>query len=614
MVTPLHLAFDITSVAISTALPGIAWALLFVVAWRYPSFAESLGLGRRTFWLLLPGALLASFALLPIARVYGDVLAVSVAGAGFPLAVGLLALDRLAPPLRRSAARLIGPLAAETALLLAVVLFSDAGDLRGLVHSSGLGAWGTELALVVLLAAAFTALVVAALGTTGPDGRAIGGILALTSGVLVLTFAGAQAVPGVGIVETFPYFLLPPFLGGVVAAFLARHLFPGKEAFALPMAFLAGSWGVVLGADVLWEPPLYGSGPGGVYAIGGAGVLDLVYLSGFVGLLGAWLSHRLLRRSLAPLGVPLPAAPPSPATQLREAYARGVEGALNPSLAASASAGRAAALQAHRLLGRPSGDPARPWDGLAVPGWVVSDQANLDSVALRGSDEPREALRAYVTARALVALGSAIGRPRFASVTQRLVAFILDLVLLGAAGGGVFLVVVLATPGDLDAVLASTALNAAVYAFVGVALLYFSLAELWYGATLGKKLLGIEVRDRALNRVGGVGAFVRNAPLLPAMTLYSLGLSVGIAVALRGLASSASLPAVGVLAGTLAVLALTLFIVVGIGLLGLIGIGTMVATTDRQRVGDLWAGTWVVRRLSAPAAPPPPPLGAVRYG
>ena len=615
MVDPLTLVFDISSVAISTAIPGVAWALLFAVAWTRRDFAESLGLGPRTFWLLLPGALLASFALLPVALVSNDVLAVSFAGAAFPLAVGVLALGRIAPPIRRAAALLFVPLLIETAVLLGVVLVADAGQLTRLASQWGMGVGTTETVVVILAAVAFTAPVTIVVGrSAGTASPAVAGIFAATSAVLVLTFAGSQAIPGVGIAEAFPYFLLPPVSVGVVSALVAPRLFPGREAYALPAAFLSGSWGVVLGADVLRQPPLYTGGPSGLYAVGGAGVLDLVYLSGFLGLLGAWAAHRVLGRSLAPVGAPLPATPVSPTSRLREAYAHGVDGALTASVGASAAAAHAAALQAHRLRGTAPSDPGLPWKGLPVPGWVVSDQANLDNVARSGANEPRETYRAYVTARALVRLGQAIGRPRFASIAQRLAAFGIDVAVLGAGASATFAVIVLATPGDVDAVLNSIALNAAVYGFVALALIYFAVAELWRGATVGKRLVGIEVRDRTLGPVGGLSAFVRNVPLLPVMTLYSVGLSFAWAVAMRGISSSATLAGLGASAGALAIAGVGLVVLAGVGFAGAVGVATIAVTAERQRVGDLWAETWVVRALSGGPVPASTPTLADRSG
>ncbi len=302
---------------------------------------------------------------------------------------------------------------------------------------------------------------------------------------------------------------------------------------------------MVLGADVLWEPPLYGSGPAGLYVVGGAGVLNLVYLSGFLGLFGAYWTHVALGRAPKPAGPPIPPAPSSPSRLIREAYAHGVEGQVGRSLALSAEAARAAALQARRLLGCPPGDTARPWDGLPVPGWVVSDTANLESAARAGTTDPREAVRAWATARALVLLGDGLARPRFASIRERLLAFVVDLAALGAVASAVFVGIIVVSGGGLSGILGGVAYNAAVYGFIAVGLLYFAFGELWTGTTLGKRLVGIEVRDRSLGRVGGVAAFVRNAPLLPALTMYSIGLAVVVAVVLRGAGTGGTSPASG---------------------------------------------------------------------
>jgi len=342
-------------------------------------------------------------------------------------------------------------------------------------------------------------------------------------------------------------------------------------------------------------------------------VLDLVYLSGFLGLLAATWTHVALRRGFAPVGTPLPPAPPSPTGQLRRAFARGVEGATAESLTASAGAARAAGLQAARLRGPDGADPARPWAGLPVPGWVVSDQANLESIARSGAADPREALRAWLTARALVRLGETMARPRFASILQRVTAFAIDSALLSGAAAVVFVAIVLATPGGIVADLESLALNAAIYAFVALALLYFAFSELWGGATVGKLVVGIEVRDRALRPLDGLGAFVRNAPLLPVMTLYAFGVALSVVIGLRGISSAATVSTLGISAGALALLTVGAVVLVGVGLFGAVGVATIAVSAERQRVGDLWAGSWVVRRLNPGAATPAPPE-AVRSG
>jgi hypothetical protein len=102
-----QLTSDIVADTVSLALPGLLWVVLFLVAWERGPFAESIGFGRKSFWLLLPGAILATFGLLPIAPVSTDWVTVSFAGAIFPLLVGLLAFGRVAPPRSRSLSRLL---------------------------------------------------------------------------------------------------------------------------------------------------------------------------------------------------------------------------------------------------------------------------------------------------------------------------------------------------------------------------------------------------------------------------------------------------------------------------------------------------------------------------
>jgi len=132
----------------------------------------------------------------------------------------------------------------------------------------------------VLVVAALAPVALFVVGRSRGDGlvERVAGLLAVTDGVLFLTFLFSSANPGVGISEGFPQYLIPPIGAGVVFGLAAPQLWPRQEGLALPAAFLAGTFGVLVGADVLREPPLYPSPSAGLYIIGGAGVLDLVYL------------------------------------------------------------------------------------------------------------------------------------------------------------------------------------------------------------------------------------------------------------------------------------------------------------------------------------------------
>ncbi len=597
MIDPGQLTFDILGNAISVGLPGFLWAVLFLCAFEHPAFAESIGLGRRAFWLLLPGAAAVTLADLPFLPVSNDLLGISVGGALFPILVALLAFGPLAPPMRRSAGLFLAAYGIVAGLGLAVVVLFPAAT------PSTLG--------VVLLAAAVPA-VVFLLGRFRRDGllERVAGLLALTDGVLVLTFLFSAAIPGVGISEMFPQYLLPPIGAGLLVALAAPRLLRGAEGLALPAAYIAGTFGVLVGADVLREPPLYPSSGPGLYVIGGAGILDLVYLSGLLAFATAYVIHYAMGSAWTPIpGAPKESPPPTPMGQLGRSFRQGVTGDLSGSLVSASTATHAAAHEAATVLGVPPAPTDRPWQGLPVPGWVVSDQANLDAAAAQGTNDGRESYRGWLTARSLVALSIQLVDRKFASAGGRALAFVLDLLVVTVPAVAVWAYLAAHTPGGLTAVLSSVAYNAAIYGYISLAYLYFVVGETVFGTTVGKRLLGFVVRERELRPTNLTSGLLRNAFRVP--TLSILGVAVGSATGLlvaganSGAVSFEGLP---LPAGILAAVSLLVGAILSVGLLGLVGFLSITATSERQRWGDLVAGTWVLRSPTAvPPAPPPAP-------
>jgi uncharacterized RDD family membrane protein YckC len=596
VIDPLVLATDISGDVAALALPALLWALIYQLAWEHGPFAESLGFGRRTFWLLVAGGFLGTIVLLPIAPISDDWLAISYPGAVFPLLVVGFGLAAISPPGRRTIPPVVGLIVIEAGVLLAVVLALPTGPL--------------QLPVMFAVAVAVPLLAIA-LSRSAPSTvpPASGAILAMFSAMLLATFIGSAAIPGVGIEETFPAYLLGPFLLGIVAAIAAGAYAPGREALALPAAYAAGTLGVLVGADVLRQPPLYGTGPAGLYAIGGAGVFDLVYLSGLIAFAGAYVGHRLMRRGFAPVAGPTADPDPSPLARLTRSFRAGVRGQIPDAIDEAAGASHAAAAQAHALLDLPPAPPDRPWQGLPVPGWVVSDQANLDSAAQVRSTDGREGLRAFLTARWLVLLGRELGLGRFAPLGRRTAAFVLDLLVVTLPAVLLWWALVATTPGSLDTLAANIPFNVAAYGYAALAFLYFVLLETFAGTTVGKRLLGLGVRDRHLRRPTFVAGLVRNLSKLPTLTVAGIGLAVGVLLLLKS-GGGVVLEIVGgfaVSAGVLDFLIVFALVVGAVGLFGLIGVLLIALTAERQRFGDLVAGTWVVRATTAPATPAPVP-------
>jgi len=253
-----------------------------------------------------------------------------------------------------------------------------------------------------------------------------------------------------------------------------------------------------------------------------------------------------------------------------------------------------------------------------VPGWVVADQANLDRVARSGTTDPREGYRAWLTARWLTLAGRTIALGRFASLGERLAAFAVDLAVVTVPALLLFAAIARATPGGFDALVLGLPLNAAIVGAVSAALLYRTASEAYTGTTLGKRLLHLGVRDRSLQPPDGISALVRNVPLAPIFTLVSLGGALALAVAMKGIGPAGAIVlGVSVPGGVLTGLGIAAFVSAGTALLGSIGILVIALTWERQRVGDLWADTWVVRTVTPSPKDPEPsrvPPGPGRSG
>jgi uncharacterized membrane protein len=101
----------------------------------------------------------------------------------------------------------------------------------------------------------------------------IRGLLAIAGVAAVCRFL-AQPVPGVGI--ALPVFV-PPISTAVVALVLSRR-------YAAPLAYIGGSMGTLVGADLLNLDKIQGlDAP--VASIGGAGTFDGIFLTGILAVL-----------------------------------------------------------------------------------------------------------------------------------------------------------------------------------------------------------------------------------------------------------------------------------------------------------------------------------------
>lgn len=99
-------------------------------------------------------------------------------------------------------------------------------------------------------------------------------IVLVTLGVALPSYLISQPVPGLGIA-------MPVFIPPVIAALLSLLLSPEKSA---PLAYIGGTLGVILGADLLRLRTVQLLGAP-IVSIGGAGTFDGVFLTGIIAVL-----------------------------------------------------------------------------------------------------------------------------------------------------------------------------------------------------------------------------------------------------------------------------------------------------------------------------------------
>lgn len=143
-----------------------------------------------------------------------------------------------------------------------------------------------------------------------------------TAVTALVAFEVVEFVPSVGIVAEFPWFFLPPMAAsGLTLLLLARdHL------VSVPAAYIAGSIGALVGADLMHMgevgPYILASTEVAVLSVGGAGALDMVFLSGILA-----MAFNLV--VVAAVNPPPPAPEPGPGgDEARPAFAVPPEGTL----------------------------------------------------------------------------------------------------------------------------------------------------------------------------------------------------------------------------------------------------------------------------------------------
>lgn len=558
------LVLDVGSEVTYLAIPPLLVATLFLLGWDPEWAGASFGFGRGTFWLLVAGGILGWVGNIPFFLYHGSVMALNVGGGLIPLILALtLFATRILPGRWRDLSILLGTLGVATAVGFLLISVLPAPD-----------------AVPALLAAYAVPGVALALlfRASGPAAGPRLGSYALVSLGVVGTYTITQPVVNVGIIASFPSYLIWPLVLGVLSVPLLQF-----DRRAPALAYASATLGVLVGADILHEAPLFAALPF-LGAIGGAGPLDLVFLSGPIALFVSFFTGRAV-------------SPRNGQTRGREELPAGRRGPLDPALVSFRTGDYGAmyrqvlegvTFEASRtwraLYGSPPSQGADPLVGLQVHPLLRADLRNLQALAQDppvGEEPARSALwTGYLIQRGLLGmLDRRLGTPR-----ARILAFLIDIALALAIAIPLLVWLFLSMHfSSLAAALDSVPYEAALAGLGSWPYVLFVVLEEVYGTTPGKWIEHLTVVGPDGERPGPLAIIVRNVPKL--IPLAALALAVGEA-----------LPAAYFPGGAVVVLT-SVFLGVGVlGLSGLIGLWAMVGNPLRQRVGDLMAGTEVWTR------------------
>ncbi|MEM4161374.1 MAG: RDD family protein, partial [Thermoplasmata archaeon] len=331
--------------------------------------------------------------------------------------------------------------------------------------------------------------------------------------VAFTTYLITNYIPDMGIAAEFPYYLLPPF----VAALISLIIFRGR-AEGLLFGYTTSTIGVLVGADLYHLPEIYATSNVFAGAIGGAATMDMVFLCGLITFLmllpfcGRKFWHyspsfsRFNRVEFRVRSLLNEAWNLYNSGKYREAVGKGVE-----------------AIECfYNLL-------AREKKGVEEFLGNQGKHHALHDLLMVRAEARNETLNQYDAYRALVAVYYILGEierarmERYGDMGRRSVAYMIDV------GISIALILPFAYLTSLFIVSGETINEILLVAFsslVGaVCFLYFTLCEYFTGKTVGKRLLGLEVKEIYGGRAGITGVMLRNLTRFIAIFLLSTGVS-----------------------------------------------------------------------------------------
>ena len=284
-------------------------------------------------------------------------------------------------------------------------------------------------------------------------------------------------VTDMGVVASFPFYLIP----SVLAVLIAFLLFSNRSEKTPGYGYAISTLGVLIGGDFFHLPKIFSKPFMG--SVGGAGLYDMVYIAGLLSLcLILPFMSRSLKRSRLPLN-DYAAFLRASSLSVSDDYERAVDYAI--------TAVELKLSEVARKIGMKGDDILLSLIGAAAyHDYMLMKRKNIFS--------REEAEKAVMTAGLLIDALEKKEMRFYASGMGRAVAFLVDFVIL--APFSVFF-----------AVLSNLNFFFMFWIFLfSLQFLYFTILEYFYGLTVGKAFMHISVMSKDMKKLDFISSFTRN--------------------------------------------------------------------------------------------------------
>ncbi len=312
--------------------------------------------------------------------------------------------------------------------------------------------------------------------------------------ISIISFYITRFEPAMGIIAEFPYFLLPSAFGIGLA-----FVFEKSGQTRIPYSYSVSVLGTLIGADLVRIPLLVQEGVFG--SIGGAGAMDLVYLSGLMAAVPLVAFYYFKYPSTIaedPLDESL--------KLLRSGHYR--ESIGNAIYSVDIELNKVA-----RLFERTEKSGINPgveiMIKLGLHPMVIKDYVNL----LESKHDPSlsSAQKAYYTSKLMVNNIKKNMNDKFSSIMRRMAAYLVDVFLITVPILVPILYLYISIP-DYTAIYEYQSLFLALFSLIiSIQFLYFTISEWLFGTTIGKALFGLRVMSDDFKKLTFIESAARNS-------------------------------------------------------------------------------------------------------